>query len=164
MNIEVNHKELVRQVVEYLEVANLNQALKTLTHEFDWNPFNNDGDEYDGFWPEVRHNMDLVNDVIMATVMVLEKATVGGRELKSPEKLDIAVGVLDEALRLPWYAEMFDGPLLKILVSQAVSIMNKVHWAPTGPVTATQEKVLAKTNMDGKIALETKRTNLDEDF
>lgn len=128
MDVRLQLDDIKDIVIEYLEIDSLNSSMKKLKQEFDLNPFDEDGDPYVGFWPEMKHNLDLINDVVLAVVQVLENVTLGAQELQAPEKLDVAVGVLDDALDLPWYAEMFDGPALKIIVSQAVNLMNSVNW------------------------------------
>lgn len=148
MNIEYKTSDIVEFIFEYLEIGELNEQMKKLRREFDLNPFNEDDDEYVGAWEELRHNMELINDVIFGVINVLERLFIGGQELKAPEKLDIAVAALDKALVLPWYAEMFDGPALKLLVSQAVTLMNVVGWDVLGKETKVQSKAVEFEALD----------------
>lgn len=148
MKIKVDARELADFVLEYLEVESLNQEVKRLRAEFDFNPFDEDGDAYVGAWAELRHNMELINDVVFGVIGVLERLVIGGQSLRAPEKLDAAVAALDKALALPWYAEMFDGPALKLLVSQAVALANLVGWKLVGETTTVQSKLEGVKSID----------------
>jgi hypothetical protein len=154
MNIVINYAYLREQILEIIGIENLNGPLKKLKAEFDFNPFDQDGDQWETPWDEFRHNVELVNDVILATVQVLERAVVAGRSLSSPEKLEVAVAVLDEVLVLPWYAEMFDGPILKLMVSQAVALLNSIGWEPSGEIQNAQGAAMA---MGEKIEFEAEK-------
>jgi hypothetical protein len=98
----------------------------------DWNPFDEDGDEHVGPWNEIKHNFKLVADVAMEAVMCLERANIAGEGLTDPQKHAVAVQVLDDILRLPWYLEPFDNIALDMLVSTAVAGLKGLGWVSKG--------------------------------
>jgi hypothetical protein len=61
-------------------------------------------------------------------VFTAERIVVNGIELSAPEKHRAVVAALDRAIRLPWYAEPFDGPLLDMIVVGAVNKWNSIDW------------------------------------
>lgn len=124
------------QVVEYIErtledsgVLAAIGAAKAL----DWNPFNDDGDEYVGPWQEMRHNCDLILDVARAAILLAETIVIDGRSLTNPQKRDAVVQVLDDCIRLPWYAEPFDGIAIGLLVDSGVAAFNALGWVQEIP-------------------------------
>ena len=104
------------------------EKLDVLKREFDFNPFNQDADEYVGPWDEIRHDGSLLADVVAAAVHVAERITIDGYSLNNAEKHAAVVQVLDDVFRLPWYAEPFDGPFLNMAVTAGVRIMNGIGW------------------------------------
>jgi hypothetical protein len=118
---EVNGKQIVEELAK-------------LRAEFDWNPFDDDGDEYVGVWEEVKHNFQLVGNVAMSVVLVAERATISGQSLSDPQKHAACVQALDDIIRLPWYLEPFDNVALDMAVSTAVAALNSIK-ALQGPGT-----------------------------
>ena len=104
--------------------------------QIDWNPFDDDGDEYTNVWSEMKHNWELVWDALIAVVGVLETIVVEGVSLSAPQKKKAAVSLLDDLLKLPFYLEPFDGIALGMLVDSAVGFMNKVNWGVDVPQIA----------------------------
>ena len=98
----------------------------------DWNPFNEDGDQYVGPWEEIKHNFKLVGDTAMEIVLCLERATIAGETLTDPQKHAVAVQVLDDIIRLPWYLEPFDGIALDMVVTTAVMALKGLGWTRNG--------------------------------
>lgn len=104
------------------------EKLKSLRANFDWNPFDEDEDEFVGPWAEIRENFRLVGDVALAAVHCAERITIAGMELSAPQKHAAVVAALDDIIRLPWYLEPFDGPALDMAVSTAVAALNGMKW------------------------------------
>lgn len=77
--------------------------------------------------PELIKNVSLVGTVVMDTIILVELAATEVEGLKSEEKLATAVSIIDDALDFPWYLELFDGPLLKLIISLGVDYMNKTR-------------------------------------
>ena len=98
----------------------------------DWNPFNEDGDQYVGPWEEIKHNFKLVGDAAMEIVLCLERANIAGESLTDPQKHAVAVQVLDDIIRLPWYLEPFDGIALDMVVTTAVMALKGLGWTRNG--------------------------------
>lgn len=45
--------------------------------------------------------------------------------LSSDEKIDLAVAVLDKKVKLPFYLEIFDGPVFKFILEAIIKTLNK---------------------------------------
>lgn len=108
------------------------EKVRALKKNIDWNPFDEDGDEHVGPWAEIRQNFKLVGDVAMSVVHVAESIVVEGQGLSAPQKHAACVQALDDILRLPWYLEPLDGPVLDMVVSTAVAGMNAIGWLKAG--------------------------------
>ena len=80
---------------------------------------------------EIINNMIKVNDFVTHAIVVVEMAVnklceeVTGFEVNSNLKLEAAVVFLDKMIQLPLYLEPFDGPAIRILLSQCVAQLNK---------------------------------------
>jgi len=72
-------------------------------------------------------NIDKIGNFVIDTIILVELAAKEVEGLKSKEKLETAVSIIDDAIKLPWYLEFFDGPILKLIVSLGVDYMNKVE-------------------------------------
>lgn len=125
--IDVDVNEVVEFLMEYAEVDALKEEIGRL-RGIDWNPFNEDEDEYVGVWAELQHNYELIHNVAVRLITTVEKLVVGGLSLSNQQKHKAVVSALDRAVRAPFYLEPFDGPLFDMLVAAAVSLMNRVNW------------------------------------
>jgi len=74
---------------------------------------------------DILKNIDsfsrIVNDVISLTELASEVI----EDVQSGDKLDAAVDLLDDMLKLPWYLEIADGMVIKVILSYAVNLINK---------------------------------------
>lgn len=129
--VKIEKDELVSFLIDYLDIEGVKGKLSGLK-QIDWNPFDDDGDEYDTVFAEIRHNWDLIWDALTALVQTAERIVVGGVTLTNVQKHEAVVSALDKALVLPWYMEPFDGVALGMLVASAVKFMNKVDWGVEG--------------------------------
>jgi hypothetical protein len=125
--VEIELDEIVDFLIEDLGIEALSEKMTALGG-IDWNPFDEDGDEYESIWSEMQHNFSLVWQATDALVFTAERIVVNGIELSAPEKHRAVVAALDRAIRLPWYAEPFDGPLLDMIVVGAVNKWNSIDW------------------------------------
>ena len=125
--VEIELDEIVDFLIEDLGIEALSEKMTALGG-IDWNPFDEDGDEYESIWSEMQHNFSLVWQATDALVFTAERIVVNGIELSAPEKHRAVVAALDRAIRLPWYAEPFDGPLLDMIVVGAVNRWNSIDW------------------------------------
>lgn len=119
-------------IYEAIDGPEFIEKVRALKKNIDWNPFNEDGDEFVGPWAEIRQNFKLVGDVALAAVHCAERIVVEGRELSAPQKHAACVQALDDILRLPWYLEPLDGPVLDMVVSTAVAGLNGIAWLRGG--------------------------------
>lgn len=121
------------------------EKMRSLKKNIDWNPFDEDGDEFVGPWAEIRQNFRLVGEVAMAVVHCAESLVIEGKSLSAPQKHAACVQALDDIIRLPWYLEPLDGPVLDMVVSTAVTAMNSIGWINAGsdgtPMDATTQKI-----------------------
>jgi hypothetical protein len=123
----IDHRELARLIWEQLRLSELRDSIVAL-RGIDWNPFDDDGDEYVGIFSEINHNFSLVFDVAQQAAAVAQRIVVDGASLSDPQKHKVVVQVLDDLIRLPFYAEPFDGPVLDVLVKSAVRLLRSVDW------------------------------------
>lgn len=137
--MQIDLKRLVALVWAQLELDALKGEVQKL-RGIDWNPFDEDGDEYDGAFAEIHHNWELVWNVVLQAVAVTERIIVDGASLSNAQKHKVVVGILDDIVRLPWYAEPFDGPVLDALVKAAVKFLKAVNWGIELPPD-TPEKI-----------------------
>ncbi len=134
MSAAINYKELARLVWVQLELDEVKASVVALKG-IDWNPFDEDADEYVGVFGELNHNFSLVFDVAQKAAAVVQRIVVDGASLSDPQKHKVVVQVLDDLIRLPFYAEPFDGPVLDVLVKSAVKLLRAVNWGIELPAT-----------------------------
>jgi len=127
MKVEFEKKEIVTFLVDYLELDEVKNSLVGLK-KIDWNPFDQDEDEYETPWAEIKNNFSIVSDAVSDLVFAAERLVVGGVNLNSSQKHEAVVSALDHAIKLPWYLEPFDGAILGMLVNLAVSAWNTIGW------------------------------------
>ena len=63
----------------------------------------------------------IIDSIEMATENIFNEL----KSLKSEEKRKTAVAILDDLIKLPWYLEFFDGPILEVIISVLVDVVNK---------------------------------------
>jgi len=127
MSIKIEPKEVADFLFEYLDLADLRDKYTGLK-EFDWNPFDEDDDDYETPWEEIKHNWDILWEVIIAFAATVERITVGGYELTNREKHKVVKEALDRAINLPWYLEPFDGIVLDMLIKSAAEFIHNVSF------------------------------------
>lgn len=132
MKIEIKKDELVKYLVKSLKTPELTKAMNGLK-EIDWNPFDDDGDEYDTAWKEIVHNKDLVFDAAVALAHTAERLVIEGKSLSAPQKHDAVVSALDKAIALPFFMEPFDGKVIDLIVTGAVKFMNLLRKSKPAP-------------------------------
>jgi len=132
MKTEFNKDQIVDYIERKLDDSGLLAAI-TAAKALDWNPFDDDGDEYVGAWAEMRHNADLILGVARGAILLAEQIVIDGRSLTNPQKRDAVVAVLDDCIRLPWYAEPFDGIAIGLLVDSGVAAFNALGWVQEIP-------------------------------
>lgn len=126
--IQFDKTQIANYIEQKLEDAQLLTAIAALKRDFDFNPFNDDQDAYRGPWAEIRHNSELIMAVLSRAILLVEMITFDGISLTNPQKREVVKQVLDDCLRLPWYLEPLDGPLIGILVDSGVVAMNAIGW------------------------------------
>lgn len=91
-----------------------------------------------GSWNEVLDNISTLTEFAINIVLSIEVAAedlngfmAKGDSVSGKEKLRAAVGMLDDAIKLPWYLEAVDGVIFRFLLSNIVSMLNKTlgkYW------------------------------------
>lgn len=127
MKVEIKEQEVLDFLKEFLELDKFSEELSKMKG-IDWNPFDEDGDEHVGAFQEMHHNFELIWSAAMALTKSVEQIVIGGISLTNQQKHKAVVKALDDLIRLPWYAEPFDGPLLDVLVKISVQYWNAVNW------------------------------------
>jgi hypothetical protein len=125
--MDFDHKQLARLIWDQLNLDEVKASVVAL-RGIDWNPFDEDGDEYVGIFAEINHNFSLIFDVAQQAAAVAQRIVVDGASLSDPQKHKVVVQVLDDLIRLPFYAEPFDGPVLDVLIKSAVKFVRSVNW------------------------------------
>ena len=75
---------------------------------------------------DILENIDTFSKVVTDVIALVEVASAAVDDLVSGEaKLDAAAEVIDDMVKLPWYFEVADGPLIKVVLSYAVNLLNK---------------------------------------
>ena len=126
--IQVDLHQVSGYIFGVLRDEGFTEKIDALKREFDFNPFNQDDDAYVGPWDEIRHNGALLGDVVTAAIHVAERITIDGISLNDAQKHAAVVQALDDMIRLPWYAEPFDGTVFNMAVTAGVRAMNAVGW------------------------------------
>lgn len=125
--MEFDYKQLARLVWNQLQLDEVKDSVVAL-RGIDWNPFDDDGDEYVGVFQEINHNFSLIFDVAQKAAAVAQRIVVDGASLSDPQKHKVVVQVIDDLIRLPFYAEPFDGPVIDVLVKSAVKMLRAIQW------------------------------------
>lgn len=78
---------------------------------------------------EIVSNATKINSVILRVVSAIEIAADNLKkdidDISSGDKLDAAVAILDDALKLPWYLEFVDNIAIKITITLAIDLLNQ---------------------------------------
>jgi len=123
-------RNLVKKFIEHLmkkyDVRKLMGEAKRVIRALDWNPFKlDDPVKFETAWDETKNNFILIGGFIKKIVDMVELAVEDLEEaLSGPEKLEVAVQFLDDVIRLPFYLEWLDKPILRLLLSLIVTQLN----------------------------------------
>lgn len=126
-SFSVDYKQLIAMLWEQLQLEEVKQSVTALKG-IDWNPFDEDGDQYEGAFAEIDHNFDLIWDVAVKAAAAMQRVVVDGASLSNPQKHKAVVELLDNLIRGPWYVEPFDGIILDGIVKGAVKFLRSVNW------------------------------------
>lgn len=78
---------------------------------------------------EIVNNISKLHEFLEKIVFTVELATKSLESdlkgIQSGDKLDAAVGLLDDLIKLPWYLEVVDEIAFKLLISLVVDQINK---------------------------------------
>jgi len=136
-SIDIDKQKILDELkkIDYNEIV---ESLKKLKKEWDWNPFDKDGDEYTTAWSEFKHNIELLSDLFERVVIAVEKIAPTVLDIASGgAKLEATVQFLDEVVQLPFYLEWADAPVFRLLISLIVDKLNDKYghdWAKAGLV------------------------------
>lgn len=133
--IEIDKQKILDELKK-TEYQAIGEQIKKVKKEFDWNPFNKDGDEYVTAWDEFKHNIKLINNLITKVIVTVEKIAVTVLGVSSGgAKLEAAVQYLDDVVKLPFFAEFVDAPFFRLIISFAVDKINEKYgndWRTAG--------------------------------
>lgn len=94
------------------EVSILRQSMNEVS---EWNSVN-----------EIALNMGKLYTFFTNVVLFVQEASVSlGGIYKSEDKLNAAVKLIDDAIKFPFYIDVIDGPIIKVIVSTIVAGLNK---------------------------------------
>lgn len=161
MKVEFEKDELVKYLIKQLALSGLKKAAKNLK-DIDWNPFDDDDDEYDTAWKEIVHNKDLLVEAAAALVNTAERIIIEGNRLTAAQKHDAVVAALDKAIILPWYAEPFDGKIISLLVTSVVKTMNMFRKSEPVPAPYVPKFVAGLLNPAYGKAIEVSNDEIGE--
>ena len=68
---------------------------------------------------------EFVTDLILTIELAVDDLSSDLEGIKSGDKLDATVSILDDAIEFTWYLELFDEAAFRILISTIVSMLNK---------------------------------------
>lgn len=142
MKMTFDAKSLARFLVTYTDLEDFKVKASALKG-FDWNPFNEDEDEYDTPWKEIQHNWDLLWSAVVAFAHTVDRVLIGGQELTNRQKHAVVKEAIDRALILPWYLEPFDGMVIDMVIKAAAEFVHHVEFEDDpdddgGPIEVTE--------------------------
>jgi hypothetical protein len=78
---------------------------------------------------DIMENMstlsNFVTKVVCAVKVAADDINSDVRSIQSGAKLEAAVQILDDMIKLPWYLEYFDGIAIKMVINTAVDFLDK---------------------------------------
>ena len=82
---------------------------------------------------EVYDNFGALHKFVKDVVLLVEQAAGEiATTVQSDDKLNVAVTLIDSAIKLPFFLEWADGPVIKLLIKQAVAYLNDHNLWPDG--------------------------------
>lgn len=125
---------------EYFGAEGLSEKLAKLK-DLNLNPFSLDDDGTPEGWDDLKQARVIITELIHFGILAVEKLSADAAQVESKtptgkEKLDALVEFLDDCIKLPWYAEIADGPILRMIISSTVGELNILFgkdWASKVP-------------------------------
>jgi hypothetical protein len=126
--MEVDKDKLIEAFKRELDLPVINDKIARLKQLFatkSFNPFNGVViDEANG-WDNMKEANRLIADLIDFAITTAERISAdAGAALSGKDKLDAVVKFLDDAIKVPWYLEAFDGPAIRLAITQVVNVLN----------------------------------------
>ena len=72
---------------------------------------------------DIVKNIKIFYDIVKKVVAIIEVA--GSDTDEGKDKLEAAVKIIDDMIKLPWWMEPADGPIIKIVLSMMVNFLNQ---------------------------------------
>ncbi len=91
-----------------------------------------------------------VQNVVMAVEVTTSEAIDDIEDLKSEDKLEAAAVIIDDAIKLPWWLEKIDGPIINLVISLAVDYINK-KYGNEWNLDAARDAIKNGTEMVSKV-------------
>jgi hypothetical protein len=125
MSTTINSGQIKSQIFDYFDVDKL-RTIAGQAGNLEWNPFklNADGKPI-GFDDSVVKAPGMAVDLIKALGIVVEKVCAdAGAVAAGGEKKKALVELLDEIIKLPFFLEPFDGPIISWLIDKVIDWLN----------------------------------------
>ena len=119
---------LLAEVKAMLDVKDMKIAFSNLRKTWTWNPFSGTKGDVSKAWEQFLFQIDKLTELVTMVVVAVEKVKVavfGDESGTGGMKLEAAVEFLDEVCITPWYLTLFKRPLFRLLISLAVSTLNR---------------------------------------
>jgi hypothetical protein len=122
----MNSNELKTAVFSYLDIDAI-KAKMGVVGDASFNPFKLDANGKPiGFEETVIKAPGMVVEIAKAVCIVIEKiATDAKGVITGGEKKDALVNFLDDCIRLPFFLEPFDGPVIGFIIDKVIDWLNK---------------------------------------
>ena len=105
-------KDLKEDVLEILEDSGI--FLKQIDELKEWNSFG-----------EILRNIKLFTQLVTHIILTVDDmCEMVEEKVNSDTKLNIAVDILDKYTVMPFWIDVFDGPILKVVISVIVESIN----------------------------------------
>ena len=128
--MKIDNEKIKAGMVEYFEAGDLDEKIARL-RELNLNPFAQPEDGKPEGWEDLQEARQIVTELIHCGILAIEKLSTDAAQVatKTPsgrEKLDALVEFLDDCIKLPWYGELADGPILRMIISGMVANLNQL--------------------------------------
>ena len=109
--------ELIKEKAEVI-IADVKVIKEQVDEASEWNSFGK-------VISNIRKLYNLMMEIILAVELVANDAVDDLEDLKSSDKLEATVQVLDDALKFPFWIEVVDAHVFRLVVSVGVEALNR---------------------------------------
>jgi len=127
-DIKVDKDAILEALKRELNLAGVDQKitrLQVLLKTGSFNPFARTTDGTVQGWHNLKEANQLLGEILDYAITAAEKTCAdAGAVALGKEKLDAVVKFLDECIKLPFYLELFDGPMIRFAITQIINLLN----------------------------------------